>query len=50
MKTTEKTFDAVDFMRTQREKLSKRLTGMTKQEILDYFRRRQAQTDIRPGG
>ena len=33
MKTTEKTFDAVKFMRQQRDKLSEKLSKMTKEEI-----------------
>ncbi len=48
MKTTEKTFDAVKFMRQQRDKLSEKLAKMTKEEILEYFKKRQAQTKIRP--
>ena len=42
MKTTEKTFDAVKFMRQQRDKLSEKLAKMTKKEILEYFRKRKA--------
>ena len=34
MKTTEKTFDAVKFMRQERDKLSEKLSKMTKEEIL----------------
>jgi hypothetical protein len=37
MKTINKEFDAVKFMRTQREKLSSKLSKMTKQEIVAYF-------------
>lgn len=48
MKTTEKTFDAVKFMRQQRDKLSEKLAKMTKEEILEYFRKRKAQTSIMP--
>jgi len=48
MKTTEKTFDAVKFMRQQREKLSEKLTKMTKEEILEYFKKRKTQTTIKP--
>jgi len=36
--TTEKTFDAVKFMREQREELSEMLSKMTKEEIVEYFR------------
>lgn len=48
MKTTEKTFDAVKFMRQQREKLSDKLSKMTKEEILEYFMKREAQTTVKP--
>ncbi len=48
MKTTEKTYDAVQFMREQREKLSEKLSKMTKGEILEYFKKRKTQTSIKP--
>ena len=48
MKTTDKTFDAVKFMRQQRNKLSKKLSKMTKKEILEYFNKRKIQTTIKP--
>lgn len=48
MKTTEKTIDAVEFMRQQREKLSEKLANMTKQEILEYFKNRKKTTTIKP--
>jgi hypothetical protein len=48
MKTTEKTFDAVKFMRQQRDKLSEKLSKMTKEEILEYFKTRKTQTLIKP--
>jgi len=48
MKTTEKTFDAVKFMRHQRDKLSEKLSKMTKEEILEYFKKRKTQTTIKP--
>jgi c-di-AMP phosphodiesterase-like protein len=49
MKTTaEKTFDAVKFMREQREKLSERLSKMTKEEIVEYFRREKLKSSIKP--
>lgn len=48
MKTAEKTFDAVKFMRQQRDKLSEKLSKMTKEEILEYFKKRKAQTTIKP--
>lgn len=49
MKTiNEKPFDAVKFMREQREKLSAKLSKMTKEEIIEYFHRRQAENKIKP--
>ena len=48
MNTTEKTFDAVKFMRQQRDKLSEELSKMTKEEILEYFEKRKTQTTIKP--
>ena len=50
MKTTEKTFDAVKFMRQQRDKLSEKLSKMTKEEILEYFKKRKTQTTVKPCG
>jgi c-di-AMP phosphodiesterase-like protein len=46
--TTKKTFDAVKFMREQREKLSKRLSKMTKDEIVEYFRRKKLENSTKP--
>ena len=48
MKTTKKTFDAVKFMREQRDKLSAKLSKMTTEEILEYFKKRKQETSIRP--
>lgn len=48
MKTIEKQFDAVKFMRQQRDKLSDKLSKMTKAEIIDYFKRRKGETTIKP--
>ncbi|MFN5371460.1 MAG: hypothetical protein ACK5B6_08365 [Bacteroidia bacterium] len=48
MKTTEKTFDAVNFMRQQRDKLSEKLSKMSKEEILEYFKKRKALTTVKP--
>jgi hypothetical protein len=48
MKTIEKTFDAVKFMRQQRDKLSEKLSKMTKEEILEYFKKRRIETTIKP--
>ena len=48
MKTTDKQFDAVNFMREQRDKLSNKLSKMTKAEILEYFKKRKAEATIKP--
>jgi hypothetical protein len=48
MKTTEKTFDAVNFMRQQSDKLNEKLSKMSKEEILEYFKKRKAQTTVKP--
>jgi hypothetical protein len=48
MKTIEKTFDTVQFMRQQRDKLSKELSKMTKEEILEYFQKSSSLTKIKP--
>ena len=50
MKTQNKTFDAVLFMREQRERLSKRLSKMTKKEVLEFFSKREKKGAVRPGG
>lgn len=47
--TTDKKFDAVKYMREQREKLSEQLSKMTKEEIIDYFRRKKLQNTVKPG-
>ena len=41
MKTTEKTFDAVKFMRQEREKISKELVNLSNEEILEHFRKKR---------
>ena len=48
MKTTEKTFDAVKFMRQERDKLSEKLSKMTREEIIEYFNKRKSQSTIKP--
>ena len=42
------TFDAVQFMRQQRSRLSELLSKMTKEEIVEYFRIKALKTAIRP--
>jgi c-di-AMP phosphodiesterase-like protein len=46
--TTEKTFDAVKFMRSQREKLSEKLSKMSKDEVVDYFKNRKLKSSVKP--
>ena len=48
MKTIEKKFDAVIYMRSQRERLSESLSKMTKAEILSYFKNKKAENAIKP--
>ncbi len=48
MKTIEKTFDAVKYMRQQREKLSEKLAKMTKAEIIEYFKNSKSQIHVKP--
>ena len=48
MKTTEKTFDDMKFMRQERDKLSEKLSKMTREEIIEYFNKRKSQTTIKP--
>lgn len=49
MKTkTDKTFDAVKFMREQRDRLSKKLSKMTKEEIVVYFKNKKYADTTKP--
>ena len=49
MKTTiEKTFDAVKYMREQRERLSEKLSKMTSEEIMEYFKKQKIENPIKP--
>jgi hypothetical protein len=48
MKTIKKTFDAVKFMRQQRDKLSEKLSKMTKEEVLEYFKHRKSVANVKP--
>lgn len=41
-------FDAVRFMREQRNKLSEKLGKMSKAEVVEYFRKRKTETTVRP--
>ena len=44
----EKDFDAVHFMRVQRQRLSETLSKMTKDEVVEYFRRRRLESNVKP--
>lgn len=49
MKTIiEKQFDAVEFMRHQRARLSEKLGKMTKGEIVEYFKKRGLEAKTKP--
>ena len=49
MKTTiKKTFDAVNYMREQRDKLSEKLSKMTKEEIVEYFKLKKLENSVKP--
>jgi hypothetical protein len=48
MMTTEKQFDAVKFMRQQRDKLSEKLSKMTKEQIVEYFKKRKVESSTKP--
>jgi len=49
MKTkNRKKFDAVEFARKQKDKLSAELAKMTKEEILAYFKRIRLESRIKP--
>ncbi len=48
MNPLEKAFDAVKHMRQQRDILSQKLSKLTKKEILDYFKKREAAQTIKP--
>jgi hypothetical protein len=43
-----KSFDAVKFMRKQRKALSKKLSKMTKAEIIEYYQERKSNPDVKP--
>ncbi len=46
-KKTEKTFDAVAFMREQRKRISEKLSKMTTEEILAYFEQLRKERELR---
>jgi hypothetical protein len=48
MNNSKERFDAVLFMRQQRNRLSEMLSKMTKTEIVEYFRKKAIETTIKP--
>ncbi len=46
--TTEKGFDAVKYMREQRQTLSEKLSKKTKQEVVEYFKQRMLKNTVKP--
>lgn len=49
MKTTfKKSVDAVKFMREQRDKLSEKLSKMTNEEIVEYFKNKNLENSVKP--
>jgi hypothetical protein len=46
---TKKEFDAVQYMREQRDKLSAELAKMTQKEIIAYFKKIRLESPIKPG-
>jgi hypothetical protein len=46
--TTEKKFDAVKYMRQERQRLSEKLSTMTKKEIIDYFKKQSLKSTVKP--
>lgn len=48
MKTIKKKFDAVEYMREQRDLLSEKMAKMTKEEILAYFKNKKTKATIKP--
>lgn len=45
---TKKEFDAVEFMRSQRDKITKKISTMSNEEIIQYFKKEQVKMDIKP--
>ena len=50
MNENKEIFDAVLFMRQQRNRLSEMLSKMTKAEVVEYFRKKAIETTIKPCG
>ena len=45
---TKKEFDVISFMREQRDALSQKLSKMSKEEIVDYFRNKRVANGVKP--
>jgi hypothetical protein len=43
-----KDFDAVKFMRQQRDKMSQKLSNMSKEEVIEYFKEKRRKSGIKP--
>jgi hypothetical protein len=48
MTQNKKDFDAVEFMRQQRDMLSQILSKMTKEEVIEYFKQKKSQLTTKP--
>ncbi|MGB3606948.1 hypothetical protein [Psychroserpens sp.] len=47
-KDTKKTFDAVKFMREQRDRISKEIINLSPEEIVKYFERKDGKASVKP--
>ena len=47
-KKNKKDFDAVKFMRQVRDKISNEIAGLTKEQLLDYFKKSRPKERIVP--
>lgn len=47
-KNTKKTFDAVKFMREQRDRISKDIMNLSPEEIVEYFENQKSKTRKKP--
>ena len=48
MTDSKETFNAVLFMRQQRYRISEMLSKMTKDEIVEYYRKKAIETTVKP--
>lgn len=47
-KTTKKSFDAVKYMREQRDRISKELMNLSPEEVVKYFDKKSVKTGAKP--